>query len=285
MKAHALLVVWLAFSSLGGIQAAHAANAEDRPQANEVQDPGASRDWTVQVTPYLWASGLAGNISPFRSAPTLQVDKSFSQNLKDLNFGGFANLWARRGRVVFSADLMYVDTTGSEATGPLPALQIPGLGPIPPGATVDAEVDTTLFTTTVQGGYRVLEDHGFTFDVLGGVRYWRIRNDVKVTVAVPGLGARSARHGERFDWVDPVLGARAFVPLSATSSLLAQLDVGGFGAGSHRTWSVLMTYNHVFSERLSGSIGYKLLDADYDHHGHVYDTRQTGPVLGLTWRF
>ncbi len=59
----------------------------------------------------------------------------------------------------------------------------------------------------------------------------------------------------------------------------------GFGAGSDLTWSALATVNYVFSDHLSGSVGYKVLDVDYDHGGHVYDTRLSGPVLGMTYRF
>ena len=97
----------------------------------------------MQVTPYLWAAGLKGDISPFRQAPSLHLDKSFSDVLEDLEFGGFINVWGRRDRFVLSGDLMYVDTSGNHASGPLPAFQIPGLGvPIPSGATVDARVDS-----------------------------------------------------------------------------------------------------------------------------------------------
>jgi len=35
----------------------------------------------------------------------------------------------------------------------------------------------------------------------------------------------------------------------------------------------------------SSSAGYKVLDVDYDRDGHVYKTRLSGPVAGLTWRF
>src|SRR5690606_24106381 len=46
----------------------------------EVAPPplGAS-DWVVQVTPYLWASGMQGDISPFPRAPTVEVDVPFSE--------------------------------------------------------------------------------------------------------------------------------------------------------------------------------------------------------------
>ena len=42
-------------------------------------------DWALQVTPYVWAAGLKGDISPFRRAPTIGIEKSFSDVLEDLN--------------------------------------------------------------------------------------------------------------------------------------------------------------------------------------------------------
>ncbi|MGN6307687.1 MAG: hypothetical protein ACTHNH_22935 [Mesorhizobium sp.] len=243
-------------------------------------------DWALQVTPYMWAAGLDGYISPFRRGPTIGIEKSFSDVMDDLNFGGFVNVWGRYDRFVFSGDMMYVNTTDSHGTGPLPALQIPGLGvPIPPGASVDARVDTKQFMATLQGGYRVVDTPQFTLDALAGVRFWHISNDVTVTASHPAIGTRAATHGESFGWADPVMGLRAFLPLTEQLSLQAQADIGGFGAGSDLTWSALATVNYAFTDHLSASVGYKVLDVDYDHDGHVYDTRLSGPVLGMTYRF
>lgn len=272
--------------SLCGTQAAYAADATlDQPE-ERTPEAVESPNWALQITPYMWAAGLEGNISPFRRAPTIEVEKSFSDVLDDLNFGGFVNIWGRYERFVFSGDVMYVDTTDSHGTGPLPALQIPGLGvTIPPGASVDAKVDTKQFMATLQGGYRVLDTPQFTLDALAGARFWHISNDVTVTARHPAIGTRSASHGESFGWVDPVVGARAFLPLTEKLSFQAQADIGGFGAGSDLTWSALATVNYVFTDHLSASVGYKVLDVDYNHDGHVYDTQLSGPVLGMTWRF
>src|SRR5690606_35599929 len=98
------------------------------------------------------------------------------------------------------------DTTDGHGTGPLSALQIPGIGVIPPGASVDAKVDTKQFTATLQAGYRVLDTSRFTLDVLGGARFWRISNAVTVIASHPVLGSRSASHGESFGWLDPLIG-------------------------------------------------------------------------------
>lgn len=252
-----------------------------QPSATEVE-PG----WAFQVTPYMWAAGLKGEVSPFKRGPTIGVEKSFSDVMDHLNLGGFLNVWGRYDRFVFSGDIMYVDTTDSHAYGPLSAFQIPGLGvAIPAGSTVDATVDTKQFMATMQGGYRVIEAPEFTLDALGGLRFWHISNDVTVTASHPLIGSRSASHGESFSWVDPVIGLRAFLPLTEKLSFQAQADIGGFGVGSDFTWSALATANYIFSDNLSVSAGYKVLDVDYDRGGHVFDTRLSGPVLGMTWRF
>ncbi|MFC3337909.1 hypothetical protein [Paracandidimonas soli] len=265
------------------------AHAQDFTADQSRQPPSVEEGrsaWALQVTPYLWAAGLKGNISPFKHAPTMAVDKSFSDVIDDLNVGGFINVWGRRDRFVFSADVMYVNTSDAYGKGPLPAFQLPGFGsPIPPGSNLKARIDSKQLTATLQGGYRVVDTPAFTLDVLGGARFWHISTDISVTASHPAIGVQTARHNEKFDWIDPLVGVRAFLPVTESLSFQVQADAGGFGAGGSRTWSTLATVNYVFSDRLSASAGYKALDVDYDHGGHVYDIRLRGPVLGLTYRF
>lgn len=246
--------------------------------------PLGRQNWALQVTPYIWAARLDGRVSPFQRGPTISVEKPFSEVVDDLNFGGFINVWGRYERFVLSGDIMYVDTTDIHNVGPLPAFSIPGLGVIPPGGNIDAKVDTKQFTATLMGGYRVIDAPGFSIDALAGARVWHISNSVKVTGSLGGL-RKSASYHESFGWVDPLVGLRAFVPITQEISVQAQADIGGFGAGSDFTWSTLVTVNYTFRDSLSTSLGYKLLDVDYDYNGHAYDTRLSGPALGMTYRF
>ncbi|MCZ7929852.1 hypothetical protein [Agrobacterium pusense] len=262
---------------------ATAASGADELRAAPATVDGA--DWAFQATSYLWSTGLNGNISPFRRAPTLHVEKSFSDVMEDLNFGGFLNVWGRYDRFVLSGDIMYVDTTDSKAAGPLPALQIPGLPTLPAGAAIDADVDTQEFMATLQAGYRIVDADGFSLDALAGARFWHISNEVAVTASHPLIGSVSATHKESFGWIDPVIGARAFFSLTDKLSVQAQVDIGGFGAGSDLTWSALATVNYIFTDTLSVSAGYKVLDVDYSDDGYVFDSRLSGPVLGVTYRF
>jgi hypothetical protein len=60
----------------------------------------AGHGWSFQITPYVWASGLGGDITPFTSAPTVSNSKSFSEILKDLDAAFFISGFARRDRFV-----------------------------------------------------------------------------------------------------------------------------------------------------------------------------------------
>lgn len=247
-----------------------------QPELSPALVETADKDWSLQVSPYLWAAGMEGSISPFQAGPTIGVEKSFSDVFENLNLGGFVNVWGRNGQFVFSGDAMYVNTTESEAFGPLPPLA----APIPPGTVVNASVDSEQIMATLQAGYRVVDTPQFTLDALAGARLWHISTDV--TVSALGM---SRSYGESFGWIDPVIGARAFFRLTDELSVQAQADIGGFGVGSALTWSALATVNYTFTNNLSVSGGYKILDVNYDNDGHVYDTRLSGPVLGLTYRF
>lgn len=280
-----LLLPWRVIGVALYFCGAHAAYGADATLDVTPESVTAERPkWTLQVTPYIWAAGLDGHISPFQRGPTIGVEKSFSDVVDDLNLGGFINVWGRYDDIIFSGDIMYVDTTDGHGAGPLPAFSLPNGIFVPQGTTINAKVDTKQFTATLQGGYRVLDTPRFTLDALAGARFWYISNDVTLTAALGG-GSVTYNYGESFGWVDPLVGLRAFLPLTSKLSFQGQADIGGFGAGSDHTWSVLATFNYAFSDHLSASAGYKVLDVEYDHKGHVYDVRLSGPVLGMTYRF
>jgi len=242
------------------------------PEASTPSQTVAS-DWALQITPYLWATGVKGKVSPFGVGPTVNIDRSFSEGRDGLNIAGFVNLWGRYDRFVVSADMMYTDTSDENT------YWFPGTSLLPP-FEANGKLNTKQFMATVQGGYRVVDTPAFTLDALAGIRLWHISNEITAS----GLG-RSVSYDESFGWVDPVVGARVFFNLTDRLSVQAQGDIGGFDVNSDLTWSFLSTANYTFTEHLSLSAGYKIVDTDYEKDGHVYDTRLSGPVVGLTYRF
>jgi hypothetical protein len=246
---------------------ARAGDADPPPEPGFTAEP-----FVLQITPYLWAASIDGDVSPFKRAPTVHFEKSFSDILGDLNMAGFVNLWARSGRLVLSGDLMAVDTLESRVVGSLPVI-----GPTP---GVEADVDTRMLVGTLLGGYRVYDSRDLTLDLLAGLRGFHLSN--AVTLDTPrGSVSRSIDYG----WVDPVVSARAFQSFGEELSVMLQGDVGGFGVGSQLTWQLLGTVNWAFDERVSVSAGYKILAVDYENDGFLFDATLSGPVLGATWRF
>ena len=280
-----LLPPWYVIAFFFSVGNAHAENGEVVFLNNPSEQPSSGpKNWALQVTPYLWLAQLNGHVSPFQRGPTIRVEKSFSDIVDNLNLGGFINILGRRDRFVFSGDIMYVDTTDIHGVGPLPALSVPGVGMIPSGGNLDAKVDTKQFTATLMGGYRIIDAPKLRFDVLAGARFWHISNSIKVTGS-HGDMTGSASYDESFGWTDPLIGFRAFIPITHQFSVQSQADIGGFGVGSDFTWSTLVTVNYALEDSFSASIGYKLLDVNYDYNGQVYDTQLRGPAIGMTYRF
>lgn len=67
--------------------------------------PAGAEEWNVQVTPYVWASGFGGDVTPFSGAPTLFFDKSFSEVMEDVDAAFFLAAYARKDRFVLLGDL------------------------------------------------------------------------------------------------------------------------------------------------------------------------------------
>ncbi|MGE8591395.1 MAG: hypothetical protein ACN6OD_18675, partial [Alcaligenes sp.] len=171
--------------------------------------PGAAH--ALQLTPYLWVTGLKGDVSPFKRGPTIGIEKSFSDVWRDLNAGGFVKLWARRARYVLSGDLLYVDSSESRIVDGLPL----------PGA-LEGKVDNRLFMASLQGGYRILQLEQASLDVLAGASFWDVSTRARLQA-----GPLSTSYRESFNWVDPMIGLRAFYRFDERFSVQAQAGLGG----------------------------------------------------------
>ena len=226
--------------------------------------PAAAQDgaWTGQVTPYLWGSGLGGDLTPFTGAPTVRIDKSFSEVLEDSDGAFFLSAFARRDRLVLLGDLSYAASSKE--------------GRVPPG--IPAEGKLTQRSLTLAAGWRLHDEDSFSFDLLGGLRYWNL--DASVEVPLAGI---SRAPGDSF--ADPLIAARANIRLSPTWSLLAYADYGGFGVGSEETWQWLATANYQPEGRWVFTAGLRVLSVDYRDGGTRLDARLAGPLVGASWRF
>lgn len=224
--------------------------------------PAAAQDeWVGQITPYVWAVGVSGTLTPFTGAPSLSFDRSFSQARKDADGAFFLSGFARRDRLVVMGDVSSSSSSRGDAIGP----------------GIPAEGKLQQRSMTLAAGWRVHQDETVALDVLAGARFWNIK------ASVAAAGQPLARAEKNF--TDPILALRGNIRLSPRWSAIAYLDAGGFGTGSDHTIQALITANYQVNDNLFFSAGYRRLDVDYNDAGTRIDWTMEGPLLGLTWQF
>ncbi len=243
---------------LGGPCAALPAQAQD--QQGSVDPPRAG--WQIQLTPYVWASGVGGRIVPFSGGPDISFEQSFSEVMEDLDAAFFLAGSARRGKLVFGGDLTYAASSRA--------------GLVAPGVDASAELKQT--SLTLLAGYSVVQTPETVVDVMGGLRAWWI----ETSVAVPAAGVATSPSKS---FVDPVLALRATFRLAPRWSMTLYGDVGGFGVGSDSTWQAVAAASYGIRDNTFLSVGWRHLNVDYRDGGTIVEVDQTGPVIGLTWRF
>ena len=222
-------------------------------------------DQAFQITPYVWATGVGGDIRPFAGAPTVSINKSFSDLIGDLDAAIFISAYARQGRFVFMGDISSSSSSRS------------GVTPSPPApAELPATGKLRQTSLTALGGYRVAQTPEASFDLLAGARHWRVRGEVDTP-----LGSASRAR----NFTDPLIAARANIQVAPGWSALLYVDAGGFGVGSRVTSQVLGTVNYQITDSAYISAGYRHLHVDYRDDGTRFDMRMSGPVIGATLRF
>lgn len=230
------------------------------------QGPAPATGWQFELTPYLWLAGISGDVG-VGGAPTVSIDASFSDIVKNLDFGAMLAFEARRGPWGLLLDGMYLKVSqGGDTRGPVID-------------RVDVVGRTAIITPAV--GYRVWEGSQAAMDAFAGTRIWVIDTDLKFTVG--RLGGR--RFEDTKAWADPIVGGRVRVGFGDQWSAVLLGDVGGFGAASDLTWQVFAGIGYQFTERWSLKVGYRALGVDYESGGFLFDVIQHGPLVGVGFRF
>ena len=225
-------------------------------------------EWDYTIAPYLWAAALDGTTAV--AGRSADVDANFSDLLDNLELGGMLSFQAEKGRWGVLADAIFV----SLAQDGQPTRD--GEGP-----RSRVEVDQTVLEAL--GTFELSPQ----FELLFGGRYSEI--DLELNF-LAGEGRRAA--GSQ-DWVDPVVGGRARLPLGF-GELRIRGDIGGFGVGSELTWQLGFLLVADLSPRTSLSFGYRIMDIDYEDDEVIgreqasrfeYDVQMSGLLLGVGFRF
>ena len=227
--------------------------------------------WQFRLTPYAWLAGLKGNVSTVRGQPSAPVDVSASDALRDLEGGGMIMLDARKGRHGFLVDFMHTDVRSDFQ-----------LVPPPINLNMRSISKTTIVTLAYQ--YELFRQDASVVDVLAGLRYWDIDSELQFSGGLGVLAGRKISTSE--SWVDPGLGIKGRTPLGSSRFYVeGGLGIGGFGVGSDLFYEYNANIGYQWTKSIGTTLGYRMFDVDYEKSGFVYDVRQEGWQLGLTWAF
>jgi len=243
-------------------------------QAQAKTDTAMDGSWHFRLMPYFWATGIDGSASVF-GVTEVPLEASFSDIISNFDIGLLGHFEARKDRLGFGADLMYLNL-GADVPPTRPIL-----GRLDLGADVRQFVtEGFVFYRPVSGGR---EGAGY-LDVLAGLRYNGTRTQLTAT-GTQGASLQSTKL--TFDWVDALAGARFRVPLGTRAGLTGRGDLATFG--SELTWNVQGGLDLALGKRWATGIDYRLMDIDYDKGDgldhRIYNMRYSGPSfwLGYSW--
>lgn len=238
--------------------------------------PNAPRDWQFELTPYLWATAMKGEVRA-GDLPRTSVDMSFGDILDKLDMGAMAAFEARKGRWGFLFNAIYMKVSeDATATRTSP-------GPI--GATLTARADLEVKQTLIGAAVaHRISDGPSAIDVLGGARYVKIKASADLDASLFALTGTVSRSADK-DWVDPFVGIRLRRQINERWAVAGYLDAGGFGISSDLTWQVMLGGEYAFSKTTSLKFGYRQISFDYDQSGFVYDMKDRGAYVGIGIRF
>jgi hypothetical protein len=229
--------------------------------------PAGAQEWEFDVTAYLWATGIDGDVG-VRGSPTISVSADFADIFENLDFAALLFFEARKGPWVILLDADYVKISADGDT------------PGPLFSRVDVGAKLAVITPAL--GYRVWDNPAGGLDVYAGARIWVVETELKLTSS--GV-VQTQRFGGTKAWADPVVGARLRAPLVGKLFAAVIGDVGGFGVASDFTWQAYAGLGYQLTDRWSLKVGYRALGVDYESDGFRLDIIEHGPLIGVGFRF
>ncbi len=235
----------------------------------------AEDEWQFRITPYLWFAGIKGEASTIPGYPVAPIDVSSNQALQDTQASFMGLLELKNGKHAGFVDILYSDVRSDLYYAP--ALNL----------TLKSISRSTLVTAGY--AYELYNSSQAFADVFAGARYWEVDSQLDL---VGGLGVLPPPYSPPYSirnkesWVDPVIGVRARSALGGSKFFVSGiLGVGGFGVGSDRFYDASVHLGYQWSKLIGTTLGYRLFDVKYEDGSFLYDVRQDGWLLGVSFTF
>jgi hypothetical protein len=235
--------------------------AEENTSTAETTHSDFDNDWHFLVAVPLWLPAISGDVatSHFSDIP---VSSSIGDLVSHLNFALMAHAEARKSRIGFGVDMIYVNDGDTLDTGrALPALQTFNLG------LKQVISEGFMFYRLVQAGD---PRNPYTFDLLGGARYIWTESELN-------------NFSDSNYWVDLMLGIRGSYAFGEHFSLRGRSDYAFLG--SKFTYNLIGEAAWTFSDKWTVTAGYRALNINYENSSkqRTWDINYHGPVVGAVF--
>lgn len=216
--------------------------------------------WHYLIAPYLWASGIDGDVTVRNFSKTTHV--SFFDILRHLDFAAQGHVEAGYGPLTFMIDPTYMKLSENKK-----------------GDRINARA--TIQNVLVDGGvfYRIFLrpvtcNRFVSFEVLGGARYLGINNRIDFD-ELPTLS-------QTINMTAPIVGGRLKYDVTAQTHLWLRGDVGGFHVDHvTNTWSATAGLSCTVNPHLDLGISYRVLKINYARNDTAMNTYMYGPMIGI----
>jgi len=271
-------------ASVGGILYADS----DQIGTNTTYVEAPSDKWHFAIIPYLWMMGINGKTTI--NGRTADLNVSFSDIFDNLDFAAQIHLEAWRDRFGFFIDTSFAKIALNKNVN----LRFDN--------NLNAKFITKFFLGELGGFYRVgtwpvgggagsyekKTNTSITLDVIGGVRYWYLKNELDIKEP---LGVLPSNVSDSQNWFDFFTGGRVNL---AINKFFVQLrsDIGGFGLGfsSDISWNIAGYIGYELPwYQITPTIGYRALYDKYEdgsgNNRFVWDAWLYGPQVGIAFKF
>lgn len=254
--------------ALGGLSFA---GGDIAPVESVIESPVVEDDnWEFRLSPYGWFAGLEGDVASIPGLPAMPIDVSSGDALDDTEASFMLMFEAKKNGHGFFMDAFYSDVQSEETL--IEVNNNPLL------------LNSTTKTTMLTGAYmyEVYKNEQSVADVFAGLRYWNIDSHLSLN---GGLGILPPGDHEE-SWVDPLIGIKGRTFIGNTKVYVAGgAAIGGFGVGSDLFYDLNANLGYQWNDAIGTTVGYRIYDLDYENDGFVYDVKQQGWMIGLTWAF
>ena len=225
----------------------------------------APEGWRFELTPYLWAAGLEGDVTI--NGHEAEFEKEFSDLFDMLDIGGSLFGVAQYNRFIFLGAVDYFDLSTDNLD----------VEDQPPGRTLDSK----LLIGEVAAGYQFdgfME--GMTISVLAGARMTSMELDLELDA-----GETASKDN---DLVDPVLMLNPSIPIfpSKIDGLRFNpiLAIGG-GNDADLVYELFPQFQYQITDHMAARLGYRTVGYKFEDGDNELNINLAGLIIGAGLTF